>query len=372
MGIRLPNWGELSRDEQIPILNLPTDKNYVVVGPPGSGKTILALHRAARLKKEGRQVLLLTYNRPLCLYLQEALEVLDLEEYAAQTFHSWLSRFFRDVVKAKPPTVDGNNYKYDWEEVERLTRGMPAMIDHLIIDETQDFPVKLLKLLARLSKSATVFTDPQQAIFENTLASDLTAIFKTPNPYMLTRNFRNSIQIENAARCFAPEDALDIPSGAEREGEKPRVIQCRGYPHINRVILDHARDNPSETVGVIVNAKAVNATVQGLENDDDIPVDYFKSMSKREIDISGPGIKVMSFGVMKGLEFDTVFIASADRVFQRSEDSAKDMRKVYVALSRASEKLFLTHQGHKPSFVYPDVMGVLNDNRELFDWRVAK
>lgn len=50
MGIRLPAWNELSKDEQVPILNLPLDKNCVVLGPPGSGKTVLALHRAARLK----------------------------------------------------------------------------------------------------------------------------------------------------------------------------------------------------------------------------------------------------------------------------------------------------------------------------------
>lgn len=94
MGIRLPAWGELSKDEQVPVLNLPTDRNCVVLGPPGSGKTILALHRAARLKKEGREVLVLTYNRLLSIYLQEALDAIGLDHYAAQTYHSLVDIIF--------------------------------------------------------------------------------------------------------------------------------------------------------------------------------------------------------------------------------------------------------------------------------------
>lgn len=371
MGIRLPNWGELSKDEQIPILNLPTDKNYVVVGPPGSGKTVLALHRAARLKKEGRGVLILTYNRLLSIYLQEALEKIGLADYAAQTYHTWLSCLFSEKLRCSLPTGK-NNFDYKWEAIHSRTKDLQPVIDHLIIDETQDFPVELLKLLARLSKNATIFADPQQAIFENTQTNDLTAIFKTPNPYMLTRNYRNTVEIANASRLFASGDAVSIPSGAFRPGKKPRVIQCTGFPHINKVILNYARDNRSETIGVIVDYNAVNATVKGLENDEEIPVDYYKSKSKMDTDITSPGIKVMSFGVMKGLEFDTVFISSTDRVFKKSEDEQKDMRRMYVALSRASDSLLFTHQGHKPSQFYPDVLGVLRGNKEMFDWGLAK
>lgn len=370
MGIKLPNFNELSKDQQIPILNLPTDKNYVVLGPPGSGKTVLALHRAARLKKQGRDVLMLTYNRLLSNYLQDALKAIGLDNYTAQTYHSWLRWFFEKKLRKSLPTVPGNTYQHDWEKINNWTQDLPPAIDHLIIDETQDFPVELLRFLARISKTATVFADPHQAIFESTGASDLTSIFGTPNPYMLTRNYRNTREIEQASRCFANESELTFEKGAFREGAKPMITKIRSYNEANQAIMNYAGDNPMETIGVIVSANAVNATVKGLQNSGDISVEYYKAMSNTEIDITAPGIKVLSFGVMKGLEFDTVIIPDMDRTFRSSEDGEKDLRKLYVALSRASDRLLLYHQGRNATLAYPDAMGVLRNNSSLFDWGV--
>ena len=44
--VRLPTWEELtSVPEQLDVLEYPLDKSLFVVGPPGSGKTVLAMHR---------------------------------------------------------------------------------------------------------------------------------------------------------------------------------------------------------------------------------------------------------------------------------------------------------------------------------------
>ena len=76
---KLPEWQELSRDEQIPIINLPTDKTYFVRGGPGTGKSILAIHRVAKLRdlEPETSVKLLVYNKPLQLHLSDALKVLS-------------------------------------------------------------------------------------------------------------------------------------------------------------------------------------------------------------------------------------------------------------------------------------------------------
>lgn len=267
------------------------------------------------------------------------------------------------------PTVPGNNYDYRWDLIESWTAGIGKVIDHLIIDETQDFPVELLKLLARLSRSVSVFADPDQAIFLNTQAEDLTAIFGVPNPYTLTKNYRNPISIERASRCFAPDIGAGYLEGAFRDGPLPSVIRANNYNAINKRIIDYASENRGETIGVILSSKAVNASVKGLQNDKGVSVEYFKSRSNTEIDITSPGIKVLSFGVMKGLEFDTVIIPDTDRVFKRSMDENKDMRRMYVAMSRASEKLLLMHQGRGAAMAYLDAMTVLDQNRGLFSWQ---
>jgi DNA helicase IV len=369
MGIRLPAWNELSKDEQLPILNLPTSENCVVLGPPGSGKTILALHRAARLWKEGRKVLMLTYNRLLSIYLQEALNSLGLEQFSAQTYHAWLRSFFNNKLKASLPTSTTSNFEYNWEAIERRTKEVGKVIDHLIIDETQDFPVELLKLLARMSRNVSVFADPEQAIFLNTQAEDLTGIFGVPNPYTLTKNYRNPLPILKASRCFVTDDVGPFVENAHRkEGPLPVVLQKKNYYAVNQAIKDFALGNRGQTIGVIVSAKAVNATVKGLQDIGGVSVEYYKTMSNIDMDITSPGIKVLSFGVMKGLEFDTVIIPDMDRPYKRGMDERKDMRRIYVAMSRASETLCLMHQGRGVSMAYPDTMTILGNNRALFKW----
>ena len=45
--VRLPTYDEIARDRgQLGALEYPLDRSLFVVGPPGSGKTILAVRRA--------------------------------------------------------------------------------------------------------------------------------------------------------------------------------------------------------------------------------------------------------------------------------------------------------------------------------------
>jgi superfamily I DNA/RNA helicase len=90
MGLNLPKWEELSRDEQIPIVNLPIGGNYVVVGGPGTGKTVLAIYRAARWRRENEaanKVLFLVYNRTLMQYISDSLNSVQLPSSYSETWN---------------------------------------------------------------------------------------------------------------------------------------------------------------------------------------------------------------------------------------------------------------------------------------------
>ncbi|MCE2482300.1 MAG: DUF2075 domain-containing protein [Alphaproteobacteria bacterium] len=61
--MRLPTYDEISRDEeQLNVYETPFDESLFVVGPPGSGKTVLAVHRAQMLANADDTVVLITYN----------------------------------------------------------------------------------------------------------------------------------------------------------------------------------------------------------------------------------------------------------------------------------------------------------------------
>ena len=64
--MRLPTYEEIARDEQqLEVYETPFEESLFAVGPPGSGKTVLAIHRAHMLASADLEVVLITYNRML-------------------------------------------------------------------------------------------------------------------------------------------------------------------------------------------------------------------------------------------------------------------------------------------------------------------
>lgn len=53
MGFKLPNGGDLS-EEQLDIINLPTTKDWVIKGAPGTGKTVMAIYRAGQASQASK------------------------------------------------------------------------------------------------------------------------------------------------------------------------------------------------------------------------------------------------------------------------------------------------------------------------------
>lgn len=92
MAFNLPNYSSLN-PQQVDIINLPTSRNFMIKGSPGTGKTVVAIYRAAQMRN--KKVLLLVYNRPLMLYLKSAIEGLHLRNCEVNTYHSWISAFYK-------------------------------------------------------------------------------------------------------------------------------------------------------------------------------------------------------------------------------------------------------------------------------------
>lgn len=71
--MRLPTWEELvSVEEQLEVLEHPLDQSLFVAGPPGSGKTVLAVYRAqmvaeaeAAQTKTKQPIPIVTFSRML-------------------------------------------------------------------------------------------------------------------------------------------------------------------------------------------------------------------------------------------------------------------------------------------------------------------
>ena len=161
--MRLPTWDELSDDEeQLEVLEAPLDEPLFVAGPPGSGKTSLAVWRGDALAELYGKTPVVTYNRMLRRSLQLVADANDIN-INASTMQSFVWNDYRQRTGMPVPTLPQDRYAYQWQSmIQRLADQQPDA-DALVVDEGQDLPPRFFIYASRfVAKTLSVFADEEQ------------------------------------------------------------------------------------------------------------------------------------------------------------------------------------------------------------------
>ena len=369
MGFRLPNGSDLS-EEQLDIINLPTNKDWVIKGAPGTGKTVMAIYRAGQAGQtsHGKPVLMLVYNNPLMRFLSTAIRGNYYKNVKVSTYHQWISDFFTEHRMGRVPKDEDD--QHDWITITNKFSKFGKLYSHVIIDEAQDFPIELLKILKRISDNMTCFIDPNQAIeIGKTKTYDAIKTLCVESPYKLTRNFRNTKQIRDLSAIYC-RDGEPAPSNIR--GKKPVIIRCNSgdFDDMDQKMIDIIKRNKEKNIGIIVNSKSLKVTFSKMQNKlpYDINVQMHKTMTDNKIDFDINGVKIISYGAMKGLEFDIVLLPMFDKI-EMKDGGIVDLNRVYVAVSRPLTELYMFYWNKRPSPGKIDTMTALTRNQELLEWR---
>ena len=365
MVFKLPNGSDLSA-EQLDIINLPTKNSYVIQGAPGTGKTVMAIYRAAQLARN-HKVLLLVYNRPLMLFLSTATKGDNFKKCLVSTYHQWLSDFYFDEFKTNYPKFAG--YEPDWSKIKSDCLLLGKKYKHIIIDEAQDFPIELISILHKLSESITCFVDPNQAIEPGkTGIVDFIKTLCIEAPYTLTRNFRNTKQIRDLSVLYCTKGN---PSKAYDIGKKPALIRCNEYEDQTKKMCRIILQNKQKSIGVIVNYENINKTVAELQKEvgTEVDVQYYKSNKDNTLDFENQdGVRIVTYGTMKGLEFDMVLLPRFEKV-KSTGDETTDINRIYVATTRAISELFIFYFNKTITPKWIDTFSPLVNNPQMLDWK---
>lgn len=356
--------------------NLPLSGTHLIIGSPGTGKTIFAIHRAEQLKQAGLDTQFLVYNNPLRQYLSQLLENLGLEAQSA-TYHSWFWRWYKTNLGKEPP-VGQDKYTIDWMTAWTeigAAKGI-AKIDHLVIDEGQDFPREFYVLARTITRNLTVFADENQRITgANSTTAEIQGYLGIPSIIRLTKNHRNTRPIAEFAQAFYPGPVSDIPQLPEKAGPKPVVISVvsrasgqkaapfNGLRIQCRLIADYCIEHSEKTIGIFIptwDHQAEIATRLADSSVENIQV-YKDNRQKANLDFSRPKVTLVRYGTAKGLEFDTVFLPDLDQ--NTDEEMERSQTVFYVLCSRARHELLLMYTGLQ----MPQILSTVNP--ELFSYK---
>jgi superfamily I DNA/RNA helicase len=178
----------------------------LVLGGPGTGKTLLAVERARLLAQQSGRVLLVCYNDLLSRAI--AAQLHDVTHVEVTTFH----RFCMSRLRAAEMSIPGTPSALWWETqaadaLKHTLSSGNSKFDALIVDEAQDFAPRWFDaLMAGLNDrehgQVYVFADDHQELWSRNWRAGLAHF----GEFELLENCRNSAPIAKCVNAIYGDD----------------------------------------------------------------------------------------------------------------------------------------------------------------------
>ncbi len=279
------------------------------------------------------------------------------DEYKIQTIYSY----------ARHKLDDENYFKNHYKSKRWNT---------IIIDEGQDFPLRVLEWLKHQADRIICFIDDGQSSAEPNsgypdFVEEVTELLGADLPYDLEQNHRNTQAIIDLAKEFSykKEDSPSITG----QGEKPywhRVSRENEQTLLERIF----KENPNKTIGIFCPKKPKERFHDNFIQEHNIQIyesyDYSTRTPATPLKFN-PNMRIaMSYGVIKGLEFDVVVLLSPNRVFKSNGELSgyRQQIMIYATITRAKEKLYFLADDYSNK-KYFDFNDFYNNHKNLFqEW----
>lgn len=342
--MKLPTLDQLF-PEQWTVYEHPNDAPMFVAGPPGSGKTSLAILRTLYLANQQLSIVVVTRSRMLAAL---ARHLGGDASFRSTTMHHFITKDHSNRLGSFAP--EPTRYHYDWATIIASygAAGLQPRYDHIIVDEGQNLPPAFFDWARRFGgRCLTVFADEDQSTCEQTSSlQEIAANGGLGEPIRLATNHRNTPEIAAVAEHF--HRSAILPPGIVTTvagGEKPKVLQAGSWAELADRVATRLW-NRREAIGVIVwridDAKRMETLLKARLTASD-RVDCYTSTdvsgSEASIMVLDPGVTVLTSESVIGLEFATVFLADVSRSLPPTDPER--FRRMYMLCARARSALFI-------------------------------
>lgn len=315
---------KLNEEQALCFSQLEDNKLISVKGHAGTGKTVLAMHKAFEDSKKGKKVLYLCYN----VLLSEKIKEESLEEFQVFSIYGFAENYLKvfDEKKYNEFQETGDYDEMISRYLEIVKDNTKMKFDTILIDEAQDFKkewIDSINYILNEEGSLCIFYDEAQMLYEKYGIKDISYL-KVGTKYTLKRNMRNTDEICLSSLNIAGIDKNNvILSGIN--GLKPKVIYADNSLEIEEKIKD------------------IVSNLKNIEKIQDDNITFLILEAKKKL-IYKKKIKkyskatVESIRRYKGLENDIIIIPDLNSDFLKDEEVKK---LLYVAISRARCEVIL-------------------------------
>ena len=315
------NWdvAEDSMDgDQLDLIEYTDDKSMLVSGCAGSGKSVIAMHKAEQLHAKGKDVILIAYTRSLSRFMGNG-----------KTDTSF--RFF--------------HYHY-WKHKLKMPKA-----DYIIVDEIQDFTKdEIQEFIDAARMHYLFFGDTAQSIYrqygKQTMTIDQIAQMTGLNTLQLYNNYRLPRPVAKITQNYVGVDVQEYKEKVyqSKESELPHFIHLNSEQEQIDFLLKLAKDNIGTSVGILLpnNPEVIRISQEFANNNVECEFKYNKGDNDFDyVDILNFATtlpKIMTYHSAKGLQFDMVILPMYNGA---NDDESK--KALYVAMTRTIHHLYVLY-----------------------------
>lgn len=339
MPIKVVTINDLDKSQTEIVKTEPYDSSMFVSGPPGSGKTSVAILRSRMLLDNGiTNVMFLLYNHSLYGYLRKVFSKMQLKNsITIETKDKFFWRLHSSIMHRSP---NGSTYEDKYNTVLRVVNNAPdnklPSYKLLVLDESQDFSPTELSILCRLTKRMVVLADFDQQIYQNTNAK----IFNNLPQKRLETIYRFGRAIAKIAEPFS-NSGVDLQSKVTKTGNTPayrietdrlnafsvlcQIIKNKGVADGTMAIISPLRDE--------LQRLSIRLSSAGIDN-------FFSSSNNealRDYDYDSKRPLLITPHSAKGMEFDVVVMWGFSNAALYYEKNTL----IYLSITRTCGELYL-------------------------------
>jgi len=363
------------------------DEHRIIHGVAGSGKTMILGFRAMELARAlSKPILVLCYNKTLAARLEQLMGERGLsDKVQVYNFHKWCRSMLTAYHVPLPP--EGPHFAEELPPavIEGVDRGQIPRFQYgaVLIDEGHDFEPDWYKLIVQMidpnTNSLLVLYDDAQNIYGQATRKKISwkslGVQAQGRTTILKLNYRNTLEILSVARGFANELLLErsedddsvpliAPQSAGRRGALPELIRVERQEDQLPAIIDRLRHEHGHGLRLSDMAVIFRNTWEGEKLHEaleraGIPSRLAEGNGKSSLFVVEDTVKLVTMHSSKGLEFPLVIIPGLGSLPKPGKDEADEARLLYVAMTRATERLVMIH--HEDSIFSQRIRNSINE-----------
>ena len=305
-------------DDQLDLIEYTDDKSMLVAGCAGSGKSVIAMHKAEQLHAKGKDVILIAYTRSLSRFMKNG--------KADSSFRFYHHHYWKHKLK------------------------MPKA-DYIIVDEIQDFTKEEIQEFIDAARMHYLFFgDTAQSIYrqygKQTMTIAQIAKMTGLNTLQLFNNYRLPRPVAKITQNYVGVDVQEYKEKVyqNKETELPHFVHLNTEQEQIDTLLKLVKDNEGRNIGILLpnNPEVIRISQEFSNNNVDCEFKYNKGDNDFDyvdnLNFKTTLPKIMTYYSAKGLQFDMVILPMYNGA---NDDESK--KALYVAMTRTMHSLYVLY-----------------------------